>query len=54
MKIETPVKIKLSDYKPYEYIIPQINLEFELGLERTIVKSKMNIEKNNCFIRYRF
>lgn len=46
MKIETPVKIKLSDYKPYEYIIPQINLEFELGLERTIVKSKMNIEKN--------
>lgn len=37
---------KLSDYKPCPYLIPQVDLEFELDRARTLVKSKFTLTPN--------
>ena len=42
---EPPV-IRREDYKPYPWLIPQTELHFELGLDRTRIASKLTIERN--------
>ncbi len=44
MKTDSPQKIQLSDYKPYPYYIPSVQLVFELEKERTIVSTKMRLD----------
>lgn len=49
MKTEIAHKIKLADYKPYPFNIQKTGLIFELGLERTIVKSRLVISRKKDF-----
>lgn len=49
MKTDSQNKIQLSDYKPYPYYIPNLQLVFELEKERTIVSSKMRLELKSGF-----
>ena len=35
---------KLSDYKPYPFLIPNININFDIGNDKVIVESIMTVE----------
>ena len=35
-----PPTIRREDYQPPEWLMPQIELEFELGAEKTLVRSR--------------
>ena len=41
-----PVTIRREDYRPPEWLVPEIALEFELGAERTIVRARLEVERN--------
>jgi len=41
-----PVTIRREDYRPPEWLVPEIALEFELGAERTIVRARLTVERN--------
>jgi aminopeptidase N len=41
-----PAAIRREDYSPPDWLVPQIALEFELGAERTIVRSVLQVERN--------
>jgi len=42
--MKTQSSIKLSDYVPYPFLIPHIRIDFNIGLEKVIVETIMNIE----------
>jgi len=42
---EVPQEIFRKDYKPYDYAIKHLNLEFALGEEKTTVTSEMDMER---------
>jgi aminopeptidase N len=44
--VQQPPLIHRKDYKPYPWLIPQTRLEFELGLERTLIRSRLTVERN--------
>ena len=41
-----PPTIRREDYTPPEWLVPQIELEFELGAEKTIVRSVLHVERS--------
>ncbi|HYN46941.1 MAG TPA: aminopeptidase N [Allosphingosinicella sp.] len=41
-----PVSIRREDYRPPEWLVPEISLEFDLGAERTIVRSVLEVVRN--------
>src|SRR3954452_6538563 len=41
-----PPTIRREDYKPPEWLVPRIELEFELGAERTLVRSRLQVRRN--------
>jgi aminopeptidase N len=41
-----PVAVRREDYRPPEWLVSEIGLEFDLGAERTIVRSVLNVERN--------
>src|SRR5215213_7733183 len=41
-----PAAIRREDYRPPDWLIPRIELEFELGAERTRVRSRLSVERN--------
>ena len=43
---ETPKTIYLKDYLPPAYLIPTVDLMFELGEDQTLLHSKLQLEKN--------
>ncbi|MCW8889028.1 MAG: aminopeptidase N, partial [Sedimenticola sp.] len=43
---DTPTTIYLKDYQPPEYLIDQVQLEFELGETETRVRSVLHIREN--------
>jgi aminopeptidase N len=43
---QTPPDIKREDYRPPDWLVPEISLEFELGPERTIVRALLEVERN--------
>jgi len=45
MRTDTPVTIRRTDYRPYPYDIPQIELEFDLAAETTLVRARMAVER---------
>ncbi len=46
MKTDTPRTIRLKDYKPSPYLIPQIDLKIVLDETRTEVTSRMRVTRN--------
>ena len=42
---EPPV-IRREDYKPHPWLVPTTALDFDLGLEKTRVKARLNLERN--------
>ncbi len=41
-----PLNIKREDYRPPDWLVPEVTLEFELGPERTIVRMTLEVERN--------
>jgi aminopeptidase N len=41
-----PTPVLRVDYRPPDWLVPEINLDFELGAERTIVRSVLQVERN--------
>jgi aminopeptidase N len=42
----THVTIRREDYRPPDWLVPEIRLEFELGLETTRVRATLRVERN--------
>ena len=38
--------IRREDYRPPDWLVPEIALEFELDAERTIVRATLEVERN--------
>src|SRR5687768_4904877 len=43
-----PTAIRREDYRPPDWLVPSIELEFDLGAERTRVRSRLNVERNGA------
>jgi aminopeptidase N len=41
-----PATIRREDYRPPEWLVPQISLDFELAAERTTVRARLEVERN--------
>ena len=44
--VAAPAAIRREDYRPPEWLVPEISLDFELGAERTIVHAILEVERN--------
>ncbi|MFL6759007.1 aminopeptidase N [Sphingomonas sp.] len=42
----THVAIRREDYRPPDWLVPDIRLDFDLGLERTRVRATLSVERN--------
>ncbi|HEX6783569.1 MAG TPA: aminopeptidase N [Sphingomicrobium sp.] len=42
----THVAIRREDYRPPDWLVPEIRLDFELGLETTRVRATLSVERN--------
>src|SRR5205085_4957573 len=40
------VAVRREDYRPPDWLVPEIGLRFTLGIERTRVQSKLVVERN--------
>ncbi|MEO9341100.1 aminopeptidase N [Mesorhizobium sp. SB112] len=45
MRTDTGQVFRLEDYKPSDYLIPEVDLRFELSPDRTIVTAELTIER---------
>ena len=43
-----PVAIRREDYRPPDWLVPEIGLEFELDAQRTIVRTVLRVERNGA------
>jgi aminopeptidase N len=43
-----PVTVRREDYRPPEWLVPDIALDFDLGPERTIVRSVLQVVRNGA------
>ncbi len=43
---QLPNAVKLADYRPPDWLIPDVVLDFRLGAEATRVKSKLSVRRN--------
>ncbi|HEY0324759.1 MAG TPA: M1 family aminopeptidase, partial [Allosphingosinicella sp.] len=41
-----PAATRREDYRPPAWTVPEISLEFELGAERTLVRSRLTVQRN--------
>ena len=41
-----PVTVRREDYRPPEWLVPEIALELDLGAERTIVRATLKVARN--------
>jgi aminopeptidase N len=39
-------EIRREDYRPPDWLVPEISLEFDLGVERTRVRARLSVERN--------
>jgi aminopeptidase N len=44
--VPTHSAIRREDYRPPDWLVPEIQLDFDLGIERTIVRSVLQVERN--------
>ena len=42
----THLTIRREDYRPPDWLVPEIALRFTLGIEKTRVQAKLNVERN--------
>ena len=42
----THVTIRREDYRPPDWLVPELRLDFDLGLERTRVRAMLKVERN--------
>src|SRR6185295_4723295 len=42
----THVTIRREDYRPPDWLVPEIHLDFDLGIERTRVRATLEVERN--------
>jgi aminopeptidase N len=47
----THVTIRREDYRPPDWLVPEIALDFDLGAERTRVRATLNVERNGAHDR---
>jgi len=40
-----PAAIRREDYRPPEWLVPEISLDFDLGAEKTIVRATLQVER---------
>jgi aminopeptidase N len=43
-----PATVHREDYRPPDWLVPEISLDFELAPERTIVKAALRVERNGA------
>ena len=43
-----PAAIRREDYRPPDWLVPSIELEFDLGAERTRVRARLNVSRNGA------
>ncbi len=41
-----PLLIRREDYVPFAWLVPEVRLEFELGLDKTRVRSALTVQRN--------
>jgi len=41
-----PLLIRREDYQPFPWLVPEVALDFDLGLERTRVRSTLTVQRN--------
>jgi aminopeptidase N len=41
-----PIVIRREDYRPPEWLVPQVEMEFRLGLEETRVRAQLSVRRN--------
>ena len=41
-----PATIRREDYRPPAWFIPEVELDFQLDLERTVVRSKLDVRRS--------
>ena len=41
-----PPVTRREDYKPPEWLVPDVALDFDLGVERTIVRARLDVTRN--------
>jgi len=46
-----PSAIRREDYRPPDWLVPNVELEFDLGAERTLVRSRMSVARNGAHDR---
>ncbi len=46
LKAKGPVEIRREDYRPFGWLVPQIHLDFDLGLTKTRVIARLTVERN--------
>jgi aminopeptidase N len=42
----TPHVTRREDYRPPEWLVPDVTLDFALGAERTIVRARLEVTRN--------
>src|SRR5436190_21740611 len=42
-----PLLIRREDYAPFPWLVPEVSLEFDLGLEKTRVRSALTVQRNS-------
>src|SRR5436305_14095997 len=47
----THVAIRREDYRPPDWLVPEIRLDFDLGLEVTRVRATLSVERNGAHDR---
>ena len=47
-KSPAPAAIRREDYRPPEWLVPSIELDFELAAERTVVRTRLEVERNGA------
>ena len=48
---EVPVAVRRQDYAPPDWLVPEIALEFELDAERTVVRSRLEVQRSGAHDR---
>jgi aminopeptidase N len=46
-----PVPVRREDYRPPDWLVPSIELEFDLGAEKTRLRSRLTVERNGSHDR---
>src|ERR1043165_4575113 len=46
--VAAPVAVRREDYRPPEWLVPEISLDFELGAERTSVRATLHVARNGA------